>query len=123
MLKQAVELLKQGGYTIQGGKMLDASGRQLAFEIMTQNADQEKTRRRLSAIAADASASPSSIRTVDDSQYQSRTNSFDYDMIMKSYHVVAVAWKRTARPLVFGRARPARAATVSRALPIPISTR
>ncbi|MGO7616635.1 ABC transporter substrate-binding protein, partial [Rhizobium ruizarguesonis] len=26
-----------------------------------------------------------SIRTVDDSQYQSRTNSFDYDMIMKSY--------------------------------------
>lgn len=34
VLKQAVEQLKQGGYTIQGGKMLNASGRQLAFEIM-----------------------------------------------------------------------------------------
>lgn len=84
MLKQAVALLKEGGYTIQGGKMLDASGRQLAFEIMTQNADQEKLaiayQRSLQTIGIAVS-----IRTVDDSQYQSRTNSFDYDMIIKSY--------------------------------------
>ncbi|MBY2944056.1 ABC transporter substrate-binding protein [Rhizobium leguminosarum] len=84
VLKQAVALLKQGGYTIQGGKMLDASGRQLAFEIMTQNADQEKLavayQRSLQTIGIAAA-----IRTVDDSQYQSRTNSFDYDMILKSY--------------------------------------
>ncbi|MBX5239837.1 extracellular solute-binding protein [Rhizobium sp. NLR22b] len=84
VLKQAVGLLKQGGYTIQGGKMVDASGRQLAFEIMTQNADQEKLavayQRSLQTIGIAAS-----IRTVDDSQYQSRTNSFDYDMIIKSY--------------------------------------
>lgn len=84
VLKQAVAQLKQGGYTIQGGKMADASGRQLAFEIMTQNADQEKLavayQRSLQAIGIAAS-----IRTVDDSQYQSRTNSFDYDMIMKSF--------------------------------------
>ncbi|EJT05920.1 extracellular solute-binding protein [Rhizobium sp. CCGE 510] len=84
VLKQAVGLLKEGGYAIQGGKMVDASGRQLAFEIMTQNADQEKLavayQRSLQTIGIAAS-----IRTVDDSQYQSRTNSFDYDMIMKSY--------------------------------------
>ncbi|AGS21895.1 peptide ABC transporter substrate-binding protein [Rhizobium etli] len=84
VLKQAVERLKQGGYTIQGGKMSDASGRQLAFEIMTQNADQEKLavayQRSLQAIGITAS-----IRTVDDSQYQSRTSSRDYDMIIKSY--------------------------------------
>ncbi|MGO8528632.1 ABC transporter substrate-binding protein, partial [Rhizobium ruizarguesonis] len=68
----------------QGGKMLYASGRQLAFEIMTQNADHEKLavayQRSLQTIGIAAS-----IRTVDDSQYQSRTNSFEYDMIMKSY--------------------------------------
>ncbi|MBX4901822.1 ABC transporter substrate-binding protein [Rhizobium bangladeshense] len=84
VLKQAVGLLKQGGYTIQGGRMLDASGHQLAFEIMTQNADQEKLavayQRSLQAIGIAVS-----IRTVDDSQYQSRTNSRDYDMIIKSY--------------------------------------
>ncbi|OWV88531.1 bicyclomycin resistance protein [Rhizobium sp. N122] len=84
VLKQAVGLLKQGGYAIQGGKMLDASGHQLAFEIMTQNADQEKLaiayQRSLQTIGIAAS-----IRTVDDSQYQSRTNSRDYDMIIKSY--------------------------------------
>ncbi len=84
VLKQAVDLLKQGGYTIQGGKMADASGKQLAFEIMTQNPDQEKLavayQRSLQTIGIAAS-----IRTVDDSQYQSRTNSFDYDMIMKAY--------------------------------------
>ncbi len=84
VLKQAVDLLKQAGYTIQGGKMADASGKQLAFEIMTQNPDQEKLavayQRSLQTIGVAAS-----IRTVDDSQYQSRTNSFDYDMIMKAY--------------------------------------
>ncbi len=84
VLKQAVDILKQAGYTIQGGKMADASGKQLAFEIMTQSPDQEKLavayQRSLQTIGVAAS-----IRTVDDSQYQSRTNSFDYDMIMKAY--------------------------------------
>ncbi|MBB3658670.1 peptide/nickel transport system substrate-binding protein [Rhizobium sp. BK650] len=84
VLKQAVDLLKQAGYTIQGGKMADSNGKQLAFEIMTQNPDQEKLavayQRSLQTIGVAAS-----IRTVDDSQYQSRTNTFDYDMIMKAY--------------------------------------
>jgi peptide/nickel transport system substrate-binding protein len=84
VLKQAVALLKEAGYTIKNGKMADANGRPLAFEIMTQNADQEKLavsfQRSLGQLGITAS-----IRTVDDSQYQSRTNSFDYDIIVKSY--------------------------------------
>lgn len=84
VLKQAVALLREAGYTIQNGKMSDANGRPLAFEIMTQNADQEKLavsyQRSLNQLGITAS-----IRTVDDSQYQSRTNSFDYDVIVKSY--------------------------------------
>jgi peptide/nickel transport system substrate-binding protein len=84
VLKRAMQTLKEGGYSIKGGKMVDANGKLLAFEIMTQNADQEKLaiayQRSLHALGIAAS-----IRTVDDSQYQSRTNSFDYDVILKSY--------------------------------------
>lgn len=84
VLRKAVDLLKQGGYAIKDGKMVDSAGRQLGFEIMTQNTDQERIaiayRRTLELLGVDVA-----IRTVDDSQYQRRTINFDYDMIIKSY--------------------------------------
>jgi peptide/nickel transport system substrate-binding protein len=84
VLRKAVDLLKEGGYAIKNGKMIDASGRQLSFEIMTQSTDQERLaiayRRTLELLGVEVA-----IRTVDDSQYQRRTISFDYDMIMKSF--------------------------------------
>ena len=84
VLKSAVELLKKAGYSIQGGKMLDAKGTPLSFEIMTQNEDQEKLalayQRFLTAIGVAVQ-----VRTVDDSSYQQRSQTFDYDMIMKSF--------------------------------------
>ncbi len=84
ILRKTVDLLKQGGYTIKGEKMVDSAGRQLSFEIMTQNADQERIaiayRRSLALLGIAVT-----IRTVDDSQYQRRTISYDYDMIIKSY--------------------------------------
>ncbi|MET0747701.1 MAG: extracellular solute-binding protein [Rhizobium sp.] len=84
VLRKAVDLLKAGGYTIKDGKMVDAAGHQLAFEIMTQNIDQERLaiayRRTLELLGISVA-----IRTVDDSQYQRRTIGFDYDMIIKSF--------------------------------------
>ncbi|WP_416797772.1 extracellular solute-binding protein [Ciceribacter azotifigens] len=84
VLRDAVGLLKEAGYTIKGGKMVDASGKPLAFEVMTQNAGQEKMavafQRALKMIGVEMA-----IRTVDDAQYQARSNSFDYDMIIKAY--------------------------------------
>ncbi|KAA3512220.1 extracellular solute-binding protein [Agrobacterium rosae] len=83
VLKLAVDTLKQGGYTIKNGKMSDAKGRQLAFEIMTQNPAQERIalayQRSLRLIGVDMA-----IRSVDDGQYQARSNSFEYDMIIRS---------------------------------------
>ncbi|MDH4439469.1 MAG: extracellular solute-binding protein [Rhizobium sp.] len=83
-LSKAVKLFAEAGYKIQGGKMLDASGKPLAFEVMTQNEGQEKMalafQRTLKLIGIDMG-----IRTVDDAQYQARSNSFDYDVIIKSY--------------------------------------
>ncbi|MBN7808080.1 ABC transporter substrate-binding protein [Agrobacterium rosae] len=83
VLKLAVDTLKQGGYAIKNGKMSDAKGRQLAFEIMTQNPAQERIalayQRSLRLIGVDMA-----IRSVDDGQYQARSNSFEYDMIIRS---------------------------------------
>ncbi len=84
VLREAVERLKKGGYTIRNGRMVDAKGRPLSFELMTQTTDQEKLaityQRTLRMIGVEMR-----IRTVDDSEYQSRSGSFSYDMIMKSY--------------------------------------
>ncbi|MBO3760303.1 extracellular solute-binding protein [Ciceribacter sp. L1K22] len=84
VLRQVVSLLTETGYKIQGGKMVDAAGKPLTFEVMTQNAGQEKMalayQRTLALIGIDMT-----IRTVDDAQYQARSNSFDYDVIVKAY--------------------------------------
>ena len=84
VLRQTVDLLRQAGYNIKDGKMLDKDGRQLSFEIMTQNPAQERI-----AIAYQRSLSligvAMSIRSVDDAQYQARSNTFDYDMIIRAF--------------------------------------
>ncbi|MDS7597257.1 extracellular solute-binding protein [Agrobacterium tumefaciens] len=84
VLKLAVDTLKEAGYTIKNGRMSDAQGRPLSFELMTQNPAQERMalayQRTLKLIGVDMA-----IRSVDDGQYQARSNSFDYDMIIRSY--------------------------------------
>ncbi len=84
ILRKTVKLLREGGYTIQGEKMVDKNGRQLSFEILTQNAEQERLaipyRRSLALLGIAVT-----VRTVDDSQYQLRTINYDYDMVIKSY--------------------------------------
>ncbi|WP_112815441.1 extracellular solute-binding protein [Ensifer sp.] len=84
VLRVAVSLLREAGYQIKDGKMVDAKGAPLAFEIMSQNAGQEKI-----ALAYQRFLAPlgikASVRTVDDSQYQQRSQSFDYDVIIKSF--------------------------------------
>lgn len=82
--RAAFDLLQSAGYAIQDGVMVGPNGQKLAFEVMTQNEGQEKM-----AIAYQRSLAPLgielAIRTVDDAQYQQRSQEFDYDMIVKSY--------------------------------------
>ena len=84
VLRQAMDHFEKAGYSIKDGRMVDAAGKPLAFEIMTQNADQEKLalayQRFLAALGVRVT-----LRTVDDSQYQSRSQTFDYDVIMKAF--------------------------------------
>lgn len=83
-LAKAVKLFGEAGYKISGGKMLDKDGKPLTFELMSKNEGQEKMalafQRSLKLIGIDMA-----IRTVDDAQYQARSNSFDYDMVIMSY--------------------------------------
>ncbi|WP_417411644.1 extracellular solute-binding protein [Hoeflea sp.] len=82
--RAALTLLQDAGYSIDNGKLLDADGQHFAFDLMTQNEGQEKLaiafQRSLSALGIEMT-----IRTVDDAQYQQRSQTFDYDMIMKAF--------------------------------------
>lgn len=82
--RAALSLLQDAGYKIENGKLVDTNGRHFAFDLMTQNEGQEKLaiafQRSLAALGIEMA-----IRTVDDAQYQQRSQTFDYDMIMKSF--------------------------------------
>lgn len=84
VLRLAMDHFEKAGYTIRNGRMVSRDGQPLAFEIMTQNTDQEKLalayQRFLAALGVDVS-----VRTVDDSQYQRRSQTFDYDVIIKAF--------------------------------------
>jgi peptide/nickel transport system substrate-binding protein len=84
VLRMAFELLKSAGYKIVNAKMTGPDGKPLTFEILSQNLDQEKLalayQHSLAALGISVS-----VRTVEDAQYQERTQSFDYDMILRVY--------------------------------------
>jgi peptide/nickel transport system substrate-binding protein len=84
VLRKAFDLLAEAGFSLKNSTMLKPDGKPLAFEILTQNLEQEKIalayKRTLSLLGIAVS-----IRTVEDAQYQARTQTFDYDMIFKTY--------------------------------------
>lgn len=84
LLRQALSLLQEAGYKIDGGKLIGSDGKQFAFEVMPQNEDQEKLalayQRSVKALGIEMS-----VRTVDDAQYQKRSQTYDFDMIIKAF--------------------------------------
>lgn len=79
--EQAWKLLSQAGFKLKNNKAIGPDENPLKFEIMTQSLEEEKIalayQRSLARIGVDAE-----VRTVDDTQYQNRLTSFDYDMIV-----------------------------------------
>ncbi len=80
-VRKAIPLLKDAGWEIKNGKMTDKNGRNLAFEILLNDAAFEKmalpVKQNLERLGIDMS-----IRTVDTSQYQRRTDNYDFDMVI-----------------------------------------
>jgi peptide/nickel transport system substrate-binding protein len=80
-LRQALTLLNAAGYALDGTKLRQrGSGREVAFEIMVTNRDDERLALAFAHSLARAGITMQ-VRLVDDAQYQQRLSSFDFDTI------------------------------------------
>ncbi|MGV7217791.1 extracellular solute-binding protein [Bradyrhizobium sp. UFLA05-112] len=83
-LREAAKLLKEAGFEVRDHKLVDASGKVLTVEILVQDPSSERIalfyKPSLERIGVNTS-----VRTVDDAQYQNRLRSFDFDMIIDQW--------------------------------------
>jgi peptide/nickel transport system substrate-binding protein len=90
MLRKALELLAEAGWTVRDTGLVNATGEPLAFTISVPNPDSEKIalnyQRTLQLIGIKAE-----VRNVDPTQFASIQKSYDYDMI-------PVAWFNSLSP-------------------------
>ncbi|WP_075216389.1 extracellular solute-binding protein [Mongoliimonas terrestris] len=88
MLRRAGELLQEAGYRREGNQLVGADGAPLTVEILTESSIWERVLgpyvQNLTAIGVTAT-----IRVVDASQYQARTNDFDFDMTIRAFSMGA----------------------------------
>ncbi|MEM7267962.1 MAG: extracellular solute-binding protein [Pseudomonadota bacterium] len=80
-LRRATALLKEAGWSVQDGVLVDANGAPFAFEILLRSGSNEK----LAGVFAEALKRlgiDASIRLVDSAQYQARLLEYDFDMIV-----------------------------------------
>ncbi len=79
-LRESARLLKEAGYEVRDRKLVDAAGKPVTVEILVQDPSAERMalfyKPSLERIGV-----TTSIRVVDDAQYQNRLRSFDFDMI------------------------------------------
>ena len=90
LLRAALSILRKQGYSLKGGKLINKNGDPLAFELLIAGdagiSGQDVERLALSyKQSAGKLGIQIDVRLVDDSQYQSRKGSFDYDMTVVNY--------------------------------------
>jgi len=83
-LRESMKLLKDAGFDIKDKKLVDAAGRPVTVEILVQDPAAERIalfyKPSLERIGV-----TTSIRIVDDAQYENRLRSFDFDMIINTW--------------------------------------
>ena len=83
-LREALRLLKEAGFEIKDRKLVDAAGRPVTAEILVQDPSSERIalfyKPSLERIGV-----TTSVRVVDDAQYQNRLRSFDFDVIIDQW--------------------------------------
>ena len=80
-IRTAMKLLQDAGYSVADGKMVDASGKQLSFDVLLRQGNQEN--QAIMDIYINALARlgiEAKISTTDDAQYTERTATYDFDM-------------------------------------------
>jgi len=89
-LRTALSLLTEAGYRLDGTRLVDANGQQLAFEILLNGPTIEPVASSFVANLAQIGIA-ATIRTVDSPQYVARLRSFDFDMAY-------VSWAQSSSP-------------------------
>ncbi len=83
-LRKAAALLKEAGWVVEDGTLLNGAGEPFQFEILLIDPGQEKNAlpftRNLKRLGIEAK-----VRIVDSSQYRERVDNFDFDMIIGSF--------------------------------------
>jgi microcin C transport system substrate-binding protein len=83
-LREGAKLLKEAGFEVRDRQLVDASGKPVTVEILVQDPSAERIalfyKPSLERIGI-----TTSIRIVDDAQYQNRLRSFDFDMIIDQW--------------------------------------
>ncbi len=83
-LRKAAQLLKEAGWSVKDGRLVNAEGTPFAFEILLSSPDFERIAqpfaRNLERLGITAR-----IRTVDPAQYQNRLDDYDYDMTVEVF--------------------------------------
>src|SRR5208337_4356609 len=78
--RRAIDELESAGYSLRDGRLVDAHGTPLAFEILVKNRDEERLAlayaRNLKRIGVAAN-----VRLVDEVQFQRRRTRFDFDVM------------------------------------------
>jgi peptide/nickel transport system substrate-binding protein len=82
--RDAIDQLARAGYVLVDGRLVDAHGAPLAFEILVKNRDEERLAlayaRNLGRIGVAAN-----VRLVDEVQFQRRRTGFDFDMMIGTW--------------------------------------
>jgi microcin C transport system substrate-binding protein len=80
-LRKAIDILKSAGWEIKGGKLTNAAGEQLQFEILLDDQIFERIMQPFIQNLARLGVQATVRTVIDSSQYKNRTDNYDYDMI------------------------------------------
>ena len=83
-LREAAKLLKEAGYEVRERKLVDPSGKPITVEILVQDPSAERIALFFKP-SLERLGVTTSIRVVDDAQYENRVRSFDFDMIIDQW--------------------------------------
>jgi microcin C transport system substrate-binding protein len=83
-LREAAKLLKEAGYEVRERKLVAPSGKPITVEILVQDPSAERIALFFKP-SLERLGVTTSIRVVDDAQYENRVRSFDFDMIIDQW--------------------------------------
>ncbi|TFF27886.1 ABC transporter substrate-binding protein [Jiella endophytica] len=84
VLRAALKAFQEAGYELKGRRLVGPGGKPLSFEILVQSPEQAKMAEAYKSTLSRLGIAVGT-RLIDDSQYQARKDSFDFDMIIGAY--------------------------------------